>query len=133
LLFEVDGRGIGRIAPSPDGIGVLFSIVQDDRRLIEAFNNNVPQAELNRLYPETRLYWRPFADSEGPVDGVGAHLVAVTSGAVWGPLGSALAPTPTGGYTVPPGRRTLTPTPVPTRPRNALPTNTPRSTSVTTG
>lgn len=136
VRIEADGRGIGRIAPSPDGVGVLFSLVQDDRRLIEAFNNNVPQAELNRLYPETRLYWRPFADAEGPVDGFGAHLLAVTSGAVWGPLGSAVAPTPTGGFTIPPGRRTLTPTPAPTqpsRPRNALPTNTPRSTAATQG
>jgi hypothetical protein len=133
-LFEAEGLGIGRIAPAPDGSGLLFSFVPDSRPLLEALSNNVSApAELLRLRPRTMLYWLPAAG--GP-----ASLLAMTSAALWGSVGSAPAPTPTGG---PPKtvvasstpRPTWTPfllptatsTPRPTSPFGAgLPTNTPR-------
>jgi hypothetical protein len=122
VLLETEGRGVGRIAPAPDGSGVLVSVVQSDRALADAFTNNASDAELRRLYPATLVYWLGLPASA-------PQLVAITSEVTWGPLGSALAPTPTGGYTVPPGQRTFTPTPAPSlTPTPAgpriLPTNT---------
>lgn len=133
-LYKASGRGIGRIAPAPDGSGVLFTFIQDSSTVFEAFNNNASPGELLRLMPQSRLYWLPL-------DG-DAQLVAISVEPVWGPPGSALAPTPTGGVgTYAPGKiPSATPTPRPTRtpsqtptpqapaPGAPLPTNTPRAT-----
>ncbi|MBX3086102.1 MAG: PD40 domain-containing protein [Anaerolineae bacterium] len=129
-VFEGEGRGIGRITPAPDNSGVLFTFIQGDALLADSFANNVSAVELMRQYPSTLLYWLPLPTGT-------AQLVAMTSAPDWGPLGSALAPTPTGGYTPKPGKITLTPTPTSTPtiapsltpsatplPRQALPTNT---------
>ena len=129
-VFEGEGRGIGRIVSAPDGSGILFSFIQGDALLAESFTNNVSPVELFRQYPDTQVYWLALPTGT-------AQLVAITNAPQWGPLGSALAPTPTGGYTPKPGQRTLTPTPTSTptvaptqppsatpQPRQALPTNT---------
>jgi hypothetical protein len=129
-VFEGEGRGIGRIVAAPDGSGVLFTFIQGDTLLADSFANNVSSVELVRQYPATLLYWLPLPTGA-------AQLTAMTDAPAWGPLGSALAPTPTGGYTPKPGQRTLTPTPTSTPtiapsftpsatppPRQALPTNT---------
>lgn len=137
-LFEGEGRAIGRIAPSPDGSGVLFSIVQSAQRLADAFVNNVPLGELRRESPAIQLYWRPLP----PTDDAPAILAAVSGAASWGKLGSAPPPTPTssprrpGERPSPTPTRTLTPTPTLTltpsatvsQRRTAPPTNTPRPT-----
>ncbi|MFN8418909.1 MAG: WD40 repeat domain-containing protein [Anaerolineae bacterium] len=142
VVFEKDGYGIADIQPAPDGSGVLFSFVQDDSALVEAFKANVSDSDLKRAFPQVLLYWLPLPAGE-------AQLVAITQQVSWGPAGSALGPTPTGGYTIPPNRRTFTPTPnviqvtatpsaapitatptliavTPVPIRQALPTNTPR-------
>ncbi|MBX3062385.1 MAG: PD40 domain-containing protein [Anaerolineae bacterium] len=142
VIFEKDGMGIVDIQPAPDGSGVLFSFVQDDSALVEAFKANVSDSDLKRAFPQVLLYWLPLPAGE-------AQLVAITQQVSWGPAGSALGPTPTGGYTIPPNRRTFTPTPnviqvtatpsaapitatptlsavTPVPIRQALPTNTPR-------
>ncbi len=137
-LFEGEGRAIGRIAPSPDGAGVLFSVVQSAKRLADAFVNNVSLGELRRESPVVQLYWRPLP----PADDAPAILVAVSRASQWGRLGSAPPPTPTSSPRRPNERPsstptptatltpTFTPTPAPTASlrRTAPPTNTPRPT-----
>ncbi len=87
-LYKGTGRAVGHIAPSPDGAGILFTFVQGDSNLVEAFKNNVPAADLKEQAPSTLLYWLPLPDGQ-PL------LLAVTADPIWGPLGSAAAPTPT--------------------------------------
>jgi hypothetical protein len=135
-LFEGEGRAIGRIAPSPDGSGVLFSVVQSAQRLADAFVNNVSQGELRREAPVVQLYWLPLTAAEDaePI------LVAVSSAPLWGRLGSAPPPTPTSSprrlterpSATPTRTATFTPTPSPTPSvrRTAPPTNTPRASRV---
>jgi DNA-binding beta-propeller fold protein YncE len=126
-LFKAEGRGIGRLLPSPDSSGLLFSVVQSDALLVEAFKNNVNGIELRRQFPAVQLYWLGKGQKQ-PL------LLAITTAATWGQLGSAPAPTPTGGFKTPVRRLTLTPTPSATplpptaTPERRLPppTNTPR-------
>jgi hypothetical protein len=136
-FWSVEGRGVGRFLPSPDGSGLLFSLIQSPRSLVDAFVNNVSLGDLRRQAPTIQLYWAAYPLGGTPL------IVAVSGGAVWGSVGSAAAPTPTGGMgaptrTVPVVRPTLTPTrPTATRtpeeiPPTArpgvIPTNTPRPT-----
>ncbi len=141
--FSGEGRAIGRIAPSPDGSGVLFSVVQSAKRLVDAFVNNVSSGELRREAPVTQLYWRTLPATEDER----ALLIAISSAPTWGKLGSAAAPTPTSSPRRPGERpsatptRTATPSATPTLPptltpsptagerRTAPPTNTPRPTA----
>lgn len=107
-LYTAVGRAVGRIAPSPDGSGVLFTFVEGASELVEAFKSNVSTSDLRRQAPGVALYWLPLPDGQ-------AQLVAVTADPAWGPLGSAAAPTPTSGPnqptpTVRPGIR-VTPNP----------------------
>jgi Tol biopolymer transport system component len=132
-LFEGEGRAIGRIAPSPDGSGVLFSVVQSAQRLADAFVNNASQGELRREAPVIQLYWRPLPATEDSQ----AILVAISSAPAWGRLGSAPPPTPTSSprrlnerlsaTPMPTATFTPTPSPAPSARRTALPTNTPRA------
>ncbi|MCC7208953.1 MAG: PD40 domain-containing protein, partial [Anaerolineae bacterium] len=50
-VFRVTGRGIGRITASPDGSGVLFTLVQSANVMLEAFANGVSTGELLRQAP----------------------------------------------------------------------------------
>ncbi|MBE7514069.1 MAG: PD40 domain-containing protein [Anaerolineales bacterium] len=144
-LYAGRGYGIGRIAPSPDGTGILFTLTESAAPLIDAFLNNVAATELLRQAPATQVWWLPLLRG---VVGEG-QMVAETSGIVWGGNGSAPAPTPTGGASLGGGTNltrtpsataspppTWTPfqtpgataTPPPTSPfGSAPPTNTPRS------
>jgi dipeptidyl aminopeptidase/acylaminoacyl peptidase len=118
-VYGAVGRGIGHIAPSPDGAGVLFTLVKDASELVEAFKSNVSAGDLRREAPSIGLYWLPLPDGQ-------AQLLAITSDPTWGPLGSADAPTPTSG----PKQSSPTPRPVvkvtttPTAPSLPPPTNT---------
>lgn len=114
VIFKTDGRAIGRILPGPDGTGVLFTFIQSSARLAEAFKNNVSEIELRRQRPNIQLYWRAFAQAN-------VELLAISEDPAWGPLGSAVAPTPTGGNPPTP-LATLKPTQTLTR--SAPPTNT---------
>jgi hypothetical protein len=127
-LFRADGRGIGRIAPSPDGVGALFTFETGAALMIEAFNNNVSAGEIQRQRPSSELFW--------VMAGSPPQEIAVSAEPTWGGLGSAPAPTPTAGPGKKPGlapTTTATATPAvtvsPTSPFGApLPTNTPRAT-----
>lgn len=89
-LYAAVGRAIGHIAPSPDGSGVLFTLVRGASELVEAFKSNVSPGDLRRQAPSIALYWLPLPDGQ-------ALLVAITADPTWGPPGSAAAPTPTSG------------------------------------
>jgi hypothetical protein len=123
-LFRADGRGIGRIAPSTDGAGALFTFETSAALMIEAFNNNVSAGEIQRQRPSSELFW--------VMAGSPPQEIAVSAEPAWGAPGSAPAPTPTAG----PGKKpvnvpTVTPlvTLSPTSPFGAPPpTNTPRAT-----
>src|SRR5262249_32574755 len=88
-LYSRNNRSIAQIAPSPDGTGVLFVMVQDASNLATAFSNNVAAGDLQREAPNALLYWLPLPSGQ-------AQLVAETLDPVWGPEGSAIAPTATG-------------------------------------
>ncbi|MEP7284178.1 MAG: hypothetical protein ABI947_00255, partial [Chloroflexota bacterium] len=88
-LYGQDGRAIVNIAPSPDGAGMLFLVVQDASALVEGFQNNVSASDLRRDAPSVMLYWLPLPPGR-------AQLIAMTLDPVWGPMESAPAPTPTG-------------------------------------
>ncbi len=116
-IYQATGRGLGHIAPSPDGSGVLFTFVQDASNLVQAFKNNVSAADLRREAPATMLYWLSFATPQ-------PQLLAITLDPTWGPLGSALAPTPTGSTKETTPAPVLKPTQTPPPAETVPPTNT---------
>jgi hypothetical protein len=123
-LAKADGRAIGRIAPGPDGSGVLFTLVQSTANLVEAFENNVSTGDLRRQMPNSLLYWLSLPNGRPLADGQ-PQLLAMTDGPVWGPLGSASAPTPTSGPRQTPGAPAPTATTArPTQVVSPPPTNT---------
>ncbi len=91
-LYTRTGRAIVQIAPSADGSGVLFVLIQDSSNVVEAFKNNVSPGDLQREAPSPLLYWLPIPTTASQQ----AQLVAITLNPVWGPPGSAPAPTATG-------------------------------------
>jgi hypothetical protein len=93
-LYKGSGRAIANIAPGPDGSGLLFTFIQGAGDMVEAFKINVSAGDLRRQAPTSLLYWLPFTSSDQS-QGSQPQLLAVTSGSVWGPVGSAPAPTPT--------------------------------------
>jgi hypothetical protein len=93
-LYKASGRAIANIAPGPDGSGVLFTLIQSTADMAEAFKINVSAGDLRRQAPTSLLYWLTFSSSD-PTQGNQPRLLAVTSGTVWGPVGSGPAPTPT--------------------------------------
>jgi len=57
LLWRGQGRAVGRIAPAPDGSGVLFSIVPSGLALVEAFRAGGDALALRAAQPQPALYW----------------------------------------------------------------------------
>ncbi len=88
-IYKRNNRSIAEIAPSPDGAGVIFVMIEDASNLVTAFNNNVAAGDLQREAPNALLYWLPLPSGQ-------AQLLAETLDPTWGPVGSALAPTATG-------------------------------------
>ncbi|HVO42787.1 MAG TPA: hypothetical protein VMT34_09195, partial [Aggregatilineales bacterium] len=78
-LFQGDGRVIDYIAPSPDGAGVLFTVVQSGAAVVDAFKNNTSPSDLRRQYPVVQLYWLSLPTPN-------SQLVAITSNPDWGPI-----------------------------------------------
>ena len=63
LLWQGQGRGIGRIAPAPDTSGVLFSLVTSGERLVQAFQNGDAPHLLREVQPGPVIYWLPAGGS----------------------------------------------------------------------
>ncbi len=59
LLWRGQGYAIGRIAPAPDGSGVLFSVVPSSQGLAEAWRAGGDALTLRAASPQAALYWLP--------------------------------------------------------------------------
>ncbi len=59
VLWQGRGRGIGRIAPAPDGSGVAFSVIPSSLRLVEVFQNGGDAMAAREAWPDAALYWLP--------------------------------------------------------------------------
>mgnify|MGYP005837517751 CR=1 FL=1 len=62
-LWRGQGRGIGRIAPAPDGSGVLFTLVPSGTLVAEAFQNGADAFALRENWPVAGLYWLGTGDT----------------------------------------------------------------------
>ncbi len=79
LLWQSQGRGIGRIAPAPDGSGVLFSQVPSGVLLAEVFQAGGDALAVHETTPQPALYWLPAGQ---PV----AHLLAYSGQPAFAPI-----------------------------------------------
>lgn len=57
LLWRGQGYAIGRIAPAPDGSGVLFSVVPGSRALMEVFRAGGDALAVRAAQPQPALFW----------------------------------------------------------------------------
>lgn len=79
LLWRGQGYAIGRIAPSPDASGLLFSVVPGSQALVEAWRAGGDALALRAAYPQAALYWLPQGASV-------ARLLAYAGQPVFAPL-----------------------------------------------
>ncbi|MCZ7541254.1 MAG: hypothetical protein M5U29_15350 [Anaerolineae bacterium] len=86
LLWRGQGRAVGRIAPAPDGSGVLFSVVPSGLALVEAFRAGGDALALRAAQPQPALYWL----AEGAPSAV---LLAYAGQPAFAPI-TVTAPTP---------------------------------------
>lgn len=63
-LWRSSGYAVGRLASAPNGVGLFFSFVPDDRVLAEAFRQNLAYRDLRFSFPETQVYWLPPSGGE---------------------------------------------------------------------
>ncbi|NDJ76453.1 MAG: hypothetical protein GYB65_09355 [Chloroflexi bacterium] len=59
VLWGGTGRGIGHLAPAPDGSGVLFSLIPSSVPIKEIFQAGGDPAGEREAWPEPALYWLP--------------------------------------------------------------------------
>jgi len=57
VLWQGQGRGIGRIAPAPDGSGLLFALVPSGALVADVFRSGGDAFALRENWPATGLYW----------------------------------------------------------------------------
>ncbi|MEB2287923.1 MAG: hypothetical protein OZ934_07425 [Anaerolineae bacterium] len=86
LIWRGQGRAVGRIAPAPDGSGVLFSVVPSGLALVEAFRAGGDALALRATQPQPALYWL----AEGAPSAV---LLAYAGQPAFAPV-TVTAPTP---------------------------------------
>ncbi|MBN1565769.1 MAG: PD40 domain-containing protein, partial [Anaerolineae bacterium] len=79
LLWQSQGRGIGRIAPAPDGSGVLFSQIPSGVLLAEVFQAGGDLLAVHEAMPTPALYWLPTG-------GTLAHLLAYSGQPAFAPF-----------------------------------------------
>jgi hypothetical protein len=78
-IWRGQGRGIGRIAPAPDGSGVLFTVIPSSLRLVEAFETDGDALARWEAWPEPALFWLA---TDAPV----AVLLAYTGQPTFAPV-----------------------------------------------
>ncbi len=86
-LWRGEGRGIGRIAPAPDGSGVLFSVIPSSLPLAEVFRAGADPLAQREMWPEPALYWLASGQA-------GARLLAYSGQPVFAPVTVSPAPAP---------------------------------------
>jgi hypothetical protein len=67
-LFTGAGFAIGSIAPSPDGNGLIFTVIQDDLALIGTLGKANPTLSADDVYrtrPVAQVYWLSLASAAG--------------------------------------------------------------------
>jgi hypothetical protein len=79
VLWRGQGRGIGRIAPAPDGSGILFTVVSSSSLLGEVYDTNGDALAVRQTWPEPALYWLP-------TDGVTAYLLDYSGQPAFAPI-----------------------------------------------
>jgi len=57
ILWQGQGRGVGRITPAPDGSGVLFSLIGSGLPLLEVFRAGADPVAVESTQPAAALYW----------------------------------------------------------------------------
>ena len=85
VIWQSEGRGIGRIAPAPDSSGIAFSLVTSSQMLADAFQANGDALALEAAAPQAVLYWLPTGSA-------GARVLAYTGQPAFAPI--TLAGTP---------------------------------------
>ncbi|MHB8628423.1 MAG: hypothetical protein ACYDBJ_12925 [Aggregatilineales bacterium] len=86
-LYTGMGFAIGSIAPSPDGSGLIFTVIQDDSTLITTLGKAtqaLSEDDVLRTRPAAQAYWLPFPAVAGTVP----TLLIDTLQAQFGPSGS---------------------------------------------
>ncbi len=79
VIWQGQGRGIGRIAPAPDGSGLLFSVVPSSLPLAEVFRSGGDSLTAHEAWPGPVLYWLPAGSST-------ARLVAYSGQPAFAPV-----------------------------------------------
>lgn len=82
LIYQSDGYAVGAVTASPDGSGLLFTVIDSDAALIEGIGRKASAGDLQRLLPTSQLYWLPLAAGGSPT------LLMDTLQPVFGPVGS---------------------------------------------
>lgn len=80
ILWQGQGRGIGYIAPAPDGSGLLFTLVPSARLLAEVFYAQGDDLAAYQAQPTPVLYWLPAGSTE-------ARLLAYSGQPAFGSVG----------------------------------------------
>ncbi len=79
MMWQGQGRGIGRIAPAPDGSGILFTVIPSSVLLAEVFEANGDEIAVHEAWPEPVLYWLP-------ADGNTAYLLDYSGQPAFAPI-----------------------------------------------
>ncbi len=78
-IWQGQGRGIGRIAPAPDGSGILFTLVPSAVLLAEVFQAEGDSIAVHEAWPEPVLYWLPTGGNT-------AYLLAYSGQPAFAPI-----------------------------------------------
>lgn len=57
VIWQGTGRAVGRIAPAPDGSGILFSLIPASLPLGDVFRGNGDTMAIRAKWPDPVLYW----------------------------------------------------------------------------
>jgi hypothetical protein len=79
VIWQGQGRGVGRIAPAPDGSGVLFSLIPSSLPLAEVFQSGGDALAVQQAWPQPALYWLPTGSA-------GAYLMAYSGQPAFAPI-----------------------------------------------
>jgi hypothetical protein len=79
VIWQGQGRAIGRIAPGPDGSGILFSLIPSSVPLAEVFQSGGDSLAVHETQPEPALYWLP-------TDSPAAYLLAYSGQPAFAPI-----------------------------------------------
>lgn len=59
VIWQGQGRAVGRIAPAPDGSGLVFSVIPSAVPLAEVYQSAGDTLAIRQAQPQPALYWLP--------------------------------------------------------------------------